>query len=185
MGLLILGVILYLFLIGCKHSVIKMGCVRLLRTNNLLSDQQLDTPVRLAEIVLIERYTSITTMIYHPLPQIGKKRCTRVTTDLALLVKELPFCAETNLVECHTNIVLMNLALSLGARGLMLNCNYDKYDNNYDNYQLRFRREWRPSLSVISAAFIALGKSCTRGRNGRMRTGHHRQYWYHIHSSRR
>ena len=27
-------------------------------------------------------------------------------------------------------------------------------------YQFLFRRLWRPSLSVISAAFIALGKSC-------------------------
>ena len=27
-------------------------------------------------------------------------------------------------------------------------------------YQGRLRREWRPSLSVISAAFIAFGKSC-------------------------
>ena len=27
-------------------------------------------------------------------------------------------------------------------------------------YQWRWRREWRPSLSVISAAFIALGRSC-------------------------
>lgn len=27
-------------------------------------------------------------------------------------------------------------------------------------YQFRLRNEWRPSLSVISAAFIAFGKSC-------------------------
>ena len=27
-------------------------------------------------------------------------------------------------------------------------------------YQWRWRREWRPSLSVISAAFIAFGRSC-------------------------
>ena len=27
-------------------------------------------------------------------------------------------------------------------------------------YQARWRSEWRPSLSVISAAFIALGRSC-------------------------
>jgi hypothetical protein len=33
-------------------------------------------------------------------------------------------------------------------------------DRNKLAYQWRWRREWRPSLSVISAAFIAFGRSC-------------------------
>jgi hypothetical protein len=33
-------------------------------------------------------------------------------------------------------------------------------DGDVINYQWRWRSEWRPSLSVISAAFIAFGRSC-------------------------
>jgi len=34
-------------------------------------------------------------------------------------------------------------------------------------YQCRWRREWSPSLSVISAAFIALGRSCLLANTSR------------------
>ncbi len=34
-------------------------------------------------------------------------------------------------------------------------------------YQWRWRREWRPSLSVISAAFMALGRSCLLAKTRR------------------
>jgi hypothetical protein len=34
-------------------------------------------------------------------------------------------------------------------------------------YQWRWRNEWRPSLSVISAAFIALGRSCLLANTSR------------------
>ena len=37
---------------------------------------------------------------------------------------------------------------------------YVKSNENKVSYQCRWRRECRPSLSVISAAFIALGRSC-------------------------
>lgn len=35
-----------------------------------------------------------------------------------------------------------------------------RHNRNASEYQWRWRREWRPSLSVISAAFIAFGRSC-------------------------
>lgn len=42
-------------------------------------------------------------------------------------------------------------------------CKYMAKEGGYkysSKYQWRWRREWRPSLSVISAAFIAFGRSC-------------------------
>lgn len=52
-------------------------------------------------------------------------------------------------------------------QGVIYNVGYSKGErqrekDNFNNqfYQWRWRREWRPSLSVISAAFIALGRSC-------------------------
>lgn len=37
-------------------------------------------------------------------------------------------------------------------------------DQRKDTYQVLWRREWSPSLSVISAAFMALGRSWETGR---------------------
>lgn len=57
------------------------------------------------------------------------------------------------------NIKGMYMFVSLGEF-LFMWLNEGQRRGYLSTYQWRCRREWRPSLSVISAAFIALGRSC-------------------------